>query len=92
MREQGSVQQHAVARSPWPVQAICKTDGFLSALHSHSFPSECCQLQPLCLFSLGSSAKSRVGRVAAALRSCRAVLSHGVQHSDPNGHTIPAVS
>lgn len=86
------MRQQAVAKSLWPVQAICKTDGFLWALHSHSFPSECCQLQPLCLFSLGSSAKSRAERVAVALRSCRAVLSHGVQQCDPNSHTIQPVS
>lgn len=32
--EQGSVQQQAVAESPWPVQALCKSNGFLLA-HSH---------------------------------------------------------
>lgn len=94
------MQQQAVAESPWPVRAICKTDGFLPAPVLTLLPITALPVTAFVFIFThrvvtgpGSSAKSRwVERVAVAPHSCRAVLSHGVQQRDRDGHTIQLVS
>lgn len=98
--EQGSVQQQAVAESRWLVRAIRKTDYFLPAPVLTLLPITALPVTAFVFIFTrrvvtgpSSSAKSRwVERVAVAPCSCWAVLSHGVQQCDRDGHTIQLVS